>query len=41
MKINYYELAIATGLSQEAAKLFATAMTHSDKLNINHLIVKP
>lgn len=35
--MNYYDLAIATGLTHERALLFAAAMTHKNKPNINHL----
>lgn len=37
---HYYQLALASGLNEAQAKLFATAMTHQDKPNINHLIIK-
>lgn len=38
--MDYYKLALATGLTIDQAKLFATAMTHSNKPDINHLTIK-
>ena len=38
--MDYYKLALLTGLTDEQAKLFATAMTHSIKQDINHLTIK-
>lgn len=38
--MDYYKLALATGLTIDQAKLFATAMTHSDKPNLAHLTIK-
>lgn len=37
--MNYYNIAIATGLTVEQAKLFSTAMTYANAGNINHLNV--
>ena len=38
--LNYYAIAIATGLTHERALMFAEAMKHKEKADINHLIVK-
>lgn len=37
--IYHYRMALATGLSEEKASLFATAMTHSDAPDLSHLRV--
>jgi hypothetical protein len=38
--MDYYKIAIKTGLTPDQAKHFATAMTHSDKPNLAHLTIK-
>lgn len=38
--MDYYKLALATGLTPEQAKFFADAMKRTDKPDINHLTIK-
>lgn len=37
--MNHYQVALATGLTPEKAKFFATAMTHSNAPDLNHFYI--